>query len=57
MNSFTKDIASIANVSLEEALKIQEIIDNQWLIRWTSCSKAGLTKAIKIAQAYMGQVA
>ena len=39
MNGVTKDIAELLKVSLDEALKVQDYIDNNWLLDWSECSE------------------
>ena len=41
MNGWTKDIAVVLNVSLEDALKVQDYIDNNDMIDW---SEVGVRK-------------
>lgn len=51
MNQDTHYIASYAKVSIEEALKIQNTINNENLIDWSEASKAKTNRIIKLAQA------
>jgi hypothetical protein len=39
MNGVTKDIAELLKVSLAEALKVQDYIDDNWLLDWSECSE------------------
>jgi len=39
MNGVTKDIAELLKISLDEALKIQDYIDDNWLLDWSECSE------------------
>ena len=47
MNMFTRLIAQKLNVSLDEALKIQNFIDDEALINW---SEDSMTKIIRTAK-------
>ena len=47
MNMFTRMIAAKLNISLDEALKIQNFIDDSALINWTEDSAS---KIIRIAK-------
>jgi hypothetical protein len=47
MNGWTKDIAAVLNVSLEDALKVQDYIDNNWLIDWSEVSDVKFNRVVK----------
>jgi hypothetical protein len=47
MNGWTKDIAETLNVSLEDALKVQDYIDNNWLIDWSEVSDVKFNRVVK----------
>jgi len=49
MNSATKEIAELANVSLEEALVIQNTIDRNWMLDWSECTQREFETAVKSA--------
>lgn len=47
MNSNTKEIASLLNISLDDALKVQNHIDNNWLLDWSECSERKFRSVVK----------
>lgn len=47
MNGVTREIAALVNVSLEDALKIQDYIDNNWLLDWSECSQRKFNSVVK----------
>ena len=47
MNIYTQQIAELLNVNLETAYKIQERIDEDWLLDWSECTKAQFNKVVK----------
>jgi hypothetical protein len=47
MNSDTKAIADLLKVSLEEALKVQTFIDNNWLLDWSECSERKFRSVVR----------
>ena len=53
MNANTKEIQNIAKVSFEEALEIQEAIDNEALLDWSEATAREMVKATYIAQAFI----
>lgn len=54
MNIHTQWVAEAAKCSLEEAVKIQDVIDSQWLIeRWSEATNAKIKRAVKLAQFYI----
>jgi hypothetical protein len=48
VNRFTQDIAEIANVDLETALKIQNFIEEDDLLDFSEATKAQFKRAIKM---------
>ena len=52
MNVHTQWIRDEAGCSVEEALELQEIIQNEWLLeRWSSATTRQIRLAVKTAQA------
>jgi hypothetical protein len=49
MNGTTKEIASLLNVSLDEAKKIQDYIDEEIDLNYSECSQSQFNKAVKQA--------
>lgn len=47
MNSNTKEIASLLKVSLEDAFKVQEYIDNNWLLDWSDASQRKINSTVR----------
>jgi hypothetical protein len=47
MNADTRFIAKTLNITLEEALKIQNFIDNEALIDWSEDSHAKIARIAK----------
>jgi hypothetical protein len=47
MNGMTKKIAEQLNISLQDALKIQDYIDNNWLLDWSECSQRKFKSTVK----------
>jgi len=47
MNGVTKDIAELLKVSLAEALKVQDYIDDNWLLDWSECSTRKFTQTVR----------
>jgi hypothetical protein len=47
MNIDTQRIAQLLNISLENALKIQDHIDNNWLLDWSECSERKFRSVVK----------
>lgn len=47
MNSDTREIASLLNVSLEDALKVQKYINENWLLDWSECSQRKFNSVVK----------
>lgn len=39
MNANTRQIATLLKVTLDEALKVQDYIDSNWLLNWSECSE------------------
>lgn len=54
MNIYTHDIAKILNISLDEALKVQNFIE-EWFddFRFSSATDAQFKRAVREAQAMM----
>ena len=53
MNHSTTYIAKFAKVSIDEALKIQETIDNEYLVDWSEDTATRINNKIKLAMALM----
>lgn len=53
MNGMTKQIAEQLNVSLQDALKVQDYIDNNWLLDWSEDSKRKINNTIKAVAAVL----
>lgn len=47
MNGNTREIAALLNVSLDDALKVQNYIDNNWLLDWSECSERKFRSVVK----------
>jgi hypothetical protein len=47
MNSQTKDIAALLKVSLNDALKVQDYIDDNWLLDWSEASQRKINKVVR----------
>jgi hypothetical protein len=47
MNASTNEIARILKVSLQDALRVQDYIDNNWLLDWSECSKAKFNSVVR----------
>jgi hypothetical protein len=53
MNIYTYTIAKVAGVELDEALKIQQFIDDSAMIDWSESSNRKIASTVKTAQAVM----
>ena len=49
MNGLTKEIASLLNITIEEALKVQEIVEEAGFINLSEATQMQINKAIKEA--------
>ena len=49
MNIYTKQIAKLANVSIENAIKIQNYIEIEIGIDYSECSESQFVKAVRQA--------
>lgn len=47
MNGITKEIAALLNVTLDEALKVQNYIDRNWLLHYSTCSQRKFNSVVK----------
>lgn len=49
MNGLTKEIASLLGITIEEALKVQEIVEEAGFINLSEATQMQINKAIKEA--------
>ena len=47
MNLYTKEIAVLLKTDLDTALKVQDYIDENWLLDWSECSQKQFDKVVK----------
>lgn len=47
MNGITREIAQILKIELSDAVKIQNYIDNNWLLDWSECSQSMFERVIR----------
>lgn len=47
MNGATREIAAMLSISLDDAKKIQDYIDNNWLLDWSECSQRKFNTVVK----------
>jgi hypothetical protein len=47
MNADTKAIASLLKITLEQALTIQDYINDNWLLDWSECSERKFNKVAR----------
>ena len=47
MNGFTKEIAALLNISIDEALKVQDYIDRNWLLDYSECTQTQFNKVVR----------
>ena len=52
MNIYTRMISEIAQCSIDEARKLQDIIESEWIIEhWSRATERQLKSAVRTAQA------
>ena len=56
MNQITRDIAKRLNIGLEEAVKVQDYMDENYDLRYSEISQAKLNRAIDEAYAELQSV-
>ena len=49
MNALTKEISSLLSISIEDAVKVQEILESPGNINLSECTQSQLNRAIKEA--------
>lgn len=49
MNGVTREIAKLLNISLDEALKVQDYIDRNWLLDYSECTTRQFNNAVEYA--------
>lgn len=49
MNGYTKEIAAMLNISLDEALRIQDYIEEEIGIDYSECTQNQFNKAVRQA--------
>jgi hypothetical protein len=49
MNMYTQSIAKVAGVNLDEALQIQNFIDESAMIDWSEASNRKIASTVKLA--------
>lgn len=53
MNIYTHTIAKVAKVELDEALKIQQFIDEGAMLDWSEASNRKIASTVKLAMQVM----
>jgi hypothetical protein len=49
MNGYTKEIAALLNISIEEALKVQEYVEVEIGIDYSECTQRQFNSTVKLA--------
>ncbi len=55
MNQATRDIAVLLDIPLDEAERVQDRIDEEWLLDWSECTERELRFAAREAYAMLRQ--